>query len=77
MSELKKNNIEPIATLYHYDLPSALQKYGGWKNDSTIQRFEEYARLMFKELGNTVRYSVSKVFVMAFGVGCLFSDVSL
>ncbi|XP_045170848.2 lactase/phlorizin hydrolase-like [Mercenaria mercenaria] len=55
VSELVKNKIRPVATLYHYDLPEALQKYGGWLNDSTVDRFEKYARLVFKELGDKVK----------------------
>lgn len=59
VTELKSNNIEPIATLYHFDLPAALQKYGGWKNESTIDRFEEYARLLFTELGTSVQHWIT------------------
>ena len=42
--ELKKNNIEPLVTLFHFDLPVNLaNKYGGWKNRTLIGLFERYA----------------------------------
>lgn len=38
-----KRGITPWITLYHWDLPEALQKDGGWQNEKTIERFEQYA----------------------------------
>jgi beta-glucosidase/6-phospho-beta-glucosidase/beta-galactosidase len=54
VAELLKNNIQPVASLYHFDLPEALQTNGGWLNNTTVDRFEAYARLMFQELGDSV-----------------------
>jgi beta-glucosidase len=51
---LRERGIEPIATLYHWDLPQALQESGGWEERDTTERFAEYAALMAEELGDVV-----------------------
>lgn len=55
--ELKKYEIEPIVTLYHFDLPYSLQKkYGGWSSRKCIDAFLKYAEVCFSEFGSYVRY---------------------
>ena len=49
-------NIEPFLTLYHWDLPQALQDNGGWGNRDTCHAFADYAALMVKRLGDRVKY---------------------
>src|SRR5690625_3836592 len=49
---LLENGIEPMCTLYHWDLPQVLQDQGGWGNRETIDAFVAYAELMFKEFGD-------------------------
>jgi beta-glucosidase len=51
---LRERGIEPVATLYHWDLPQARQAVGGWAARDTAERFAEYARLMGEELGDLV-----------------------
>jgi beta-glucosidase len=51
---LHARSIEPLATLYHWDLPQALHDAGGWPARDTAARFAEYASLMFEELGDGV-----------------------
>ncbi len=46
--------IRPFATLYHWDLPQALEDAGGWPNRDTAQRFADYADLMMTALGDRV-----------------------
>jgi beta-glucosidase len=46
--------IVPNATLYHWDLPQALQDEGGWPARTTVDAFADYARLMFERLGDRV-----------------------
>ncbi|MEV8219816.1 GH1 family beta-glucosidase [Microbacterium sp. NPDC077391] len=46
--------IRPIATLYHWDLPQALEDAGGWTNRETAYRFAEYTRHVAEALGERV-----------------------
>ena len=52
---LLAHNIVPMITLYHWDLPQALQDEGGWEARSTAEAFEEYARLCYDRFGSRVR----------------------
>lgn len=52
---LLANGIEPMCTLYHWDLPQALQDEGGWGTRKTIDAFADYAELMFKEFNGKVK----------------------
>uniref|UniRef100_A0A8B9DLH2 Lactase n=1 Tax=Anser cygnoides TaxID=8845 RepID=A0A8B9DLH2_ANSCY len=52
-------NIMPQVTIYHWDLPQALQNVGGWENDTIVQRFKEYAELLFQRLGDKVKFWIT------------------
>jgi beta-glucosidase len=51
---LLKRGITPNATLYHWDLPQALEQQGGWPSRDIAQRFGDYAALVAKRLGDRV-----------------------
>ena len=53
-AELKANNITPMATLYHWDLPQMLEDNGGWLDDSIVDKFNDYADKVFEQLGGSV-----------------------
>lgn len=46
-------------TLYHWDLPQALQDVGGWENVTIVDRFKEYADLIFERLGDKVKFWIT------------------
>ena len=48
-------DIEPMVTLYHWDLPEALQVQGGWANRETVDAFAEYASVVSQALGPKVK----------------------
>ncbi|MEN6472118.1 MAG: GH1 family beta-glucosidase [Clostridiaceae bacterium] len=52
---LLERKIEPWVTLYHWDLPSALQKKGGWLNRDTAVAFGEYAAVLAKRFDGRVK----------------------
>nr|XP_026692500.1 uncharacterized protein LOC104266271 isoform X3 [Ciona intestinalis] len=53
---LKSNHIEPVVTLYHWDMPQALQaEYGGWSDKRIIDDFSAYAKLCFERFGDRVK----------------------
>ncbi|MFC7406296.1 GH1 family beta-glucosidase [Georgenia alba] len=54
LDALLEAGIEPVVTLYHWDLPQELQDTGGWVNRETAYAFAEYARHMARELGTRV-----------------------
>lgn len=57
IDELLKNEIEPIVTIYHFDLPVILQnEYGGFSSRKIIPDFIEYCRVLFEQFGDRVNY---------------------
>ncbi len=56
---LLEAGIEPFVTLYHWDLPQALQEKGGWVNRETIHAFALYAHTVAQRLGDRVHYWVT------------------
>lgn len=55
LDELERADILPVATLYHWDLPQALQYRGGWTSRDTALRFADYAAFLFDRLGDRIR----------------------
>lgn len=55
IDELIANGIEPFVNLFHFDMPMALQKIGGWVNRETVDAYENYARTCFRLYGGRVK----------------------
>ncbi|MFB9543911.1 GH1 family beta-glucosidase, partial [Micromonospora sagamiensis] len=69
---LLARDIDPVATLYHWDLPQPVEDAGGWLHRDTAGRFAEYADLVAARLGDRVRLwiTLNEPFVhMSFGYG--------
>lgn len=56
VDELLEAGILPWLTLYHWDLPQALEDKGGWANRDTAYRFAEYANDVYAALGDRVQH---------------------
>jgi beta-glucosidase len=54
VDELLANGIQPFCTLYHWDLPQALQDKGGWQNRDTAKAFADYAGYTAGKLSDRV-----------------------
>ncbi|KAJ8015382.1 hypothetical protein DPEC_G00025550 [Dallia pectoralis] len=75
IDRLQERGIEPMVTLFHWDLPQALQeRYGGWRNEALVGLFDAYAAFCFRTYGGRVRYWVTihnpyLVSVQGYGTG--------
>lgn len=56
VSELRKLNIEPLCTLYHWDMPLWLHHKGGFKSEIAVEWFERYTKTMVEALSDKVKY---------------------
>ena len=59
VDELLARDITPYVTLYHWDLPSALQEVGGWVVRDTASRFRDYAEIVAERLGDRVKHWIT------------------
>lgn len=54
IQEMKKNGITPYLTLYHWELPQALEDIGGWLNPDIVEYFGEYAKVVAERFSDLV-----------------------
>ena len=60
IDKLIEAGMEPILTVYHWDLPQALQdEYAGWESREIIKDFTAFCELLYKEYGKKVKYWVT------------------
>ena len=51
---MRKRDLVPNATIYHWDLPYELERLGGWLNRDVVDWYGEYASILYREFGDTV-----------------------
>lgn len=51
---LLENEIQPVVTVFHFDLPVYIAEQGGWENRETIQAFADYCQVLFEHFGDKV-----------------------
>ncbi|XP_032883034.1 LOW QUALITY PROTEIN: beta-klotho [Amblyraja radiata] len=60
IDSLIQRNITPIVTLYHWDLPFALQEqHGGWTSQAMVDIFNQYAKFCFQTFGDRVKFWIT------------------
>ncbi|MCW2772772.1 MAG: Beta-glucosidase [Nocardioides sp.] len=74
IDELLANDVQPMATLYHWDLPQALEDDGGWLNRATVDRFAEYAAILGERFADRVEHWIpinepNVVMMMGYSIG--------
>ncbi|OCN06194.1 hypothetical protein A4S06_00325 [Erysipelotrichaceae bacterium MTC7] len=80
LEELKKYDIEPIVTLFKYDMPTYLDdKYdGGWLNRKMIDEFIEFSKVCFNEYKDLVKYWITFNEINGIGmIGNVFGAITL
>jgi beta-glucosidase/6-phospho-beta-glucosidase/beta-galactosidase len=87
IQKLLDNNITPMVTIYHWDLPNILQDLGGWSNPNIVEYFVNYANFVFKTFGKQVKLWITinepRFVAMAYGndmiapsVGEIFNGIA-
>jgi 6-phospho-beta-glucosidase len=55
INELLENEIEPFVTLFHFDMPLAMQEMGGWESRDVVDAYARYAKICFELFGDRVK----------------------
>lgn len=75
VEELKKAGIEPLCTLFHWNLPMWMYEKGGWENEEIADYFAEYAKVVVDALSGQVRYWMTINEPQCF-IGCGYQKAS-
>ena len=63
IADLLSAGITPFVTIFHWDLPQALEDEGGWLSEDIAEAFGDYARICYREFGRWVQISCPSVLV--------------
>ncbi|KAL4591417.1 hypothetical protein LXL04_004380 [Taraxacum kok-saghyz] len=70
INELRSNDIEPFVTLFHFDLPQALEdEYGGFLSSRVVNDFRDFAELCFRRFGDRVKFWITMNEPWSYSVG--------
>lgn len=56
IDECLKYDIEPLVTMFHFDMPAALDRRGSWGNRESVDWFVQFAKVLFESFGDRVKY---------------------
>ena len=56
INECLAHNMIPLVTMFHFDMPAALDKRGSWSNPESVDWFLNFAKVMFENYGDRVKY---------------------
>lgn len=59
INECLKYKIEPIVTMFHFDMPAILDEKGSWSNRESVEWFVNYAKVLFENFGDRVKYWIT------------------
>jgi len=59
VAELKKRDIEPVVTLFHFTLPTWFAALGGFEKKKNVHYFERFAEKIMQELGSAIRFVIT------------------
>jgi len=69
INDLIQNDIEPVVTIFHWDLPQYLQDLGGFTNPLIVNYFEYYSNILFENFGDRVKTWITINEPMTFCIG--------
>lgn len=74
IDKLIENNITPMLTMYHYDLPDYIEQLGGFTNPIIVDYFMEYADILFEKFGDRIKHWITfnepfEICINGYGIG--------